>query len=233
MSSGAESGDDSSGIESPGPIQYVNASNAASTASAAVAQLEMHQSKMQLPSATTTTTASTTKPGNNARIAAEVQNLTRPSSTQHQQPAQTHASKSMSIQQLQQQSQHQQAQQTPTSSASSSSLSAASTATHQQQQHHHHQHHQLLQHQQQQQHQHHHSTTDGEAAQSKVSHGAANAMPPGGSVMYPAAALANVPQDVLLSLVQAGHLQVHQEEGKCHRKPKIFAMHISGFIFKI
>lgn len=33
------------------------------------------------------------------------------------------------------------------------------------------------------------------------------------SVMYPAAALANVPQDVLLSLVQAGHLQVHQGEG--------------------
>lgn len=34
------------------------------------------------------------------------------------------------------------------------------------------------------------------------------------SVIYPAAALANVPQDVLLSLVQAGHLQVHQGEGK-------------------
>lgn len=35
------------------------------------------------------------------------------------------------------------------------------------------------------------------------------------SVLYPAAALANIPQEVLLSLVQAGHLQVHQEEGKC------------------
>lgn len=33
------------------------------------------------------------------------------------------------------------------------------------------------------------------------------------SVLYPAAALANIPQEVLLSLVQAGHLQVHQEEG--------------------
>lgn len=32
------------------------------------------------------------------------------------------------------------------------------------------------------------------------------------SVLYPAAALANLPQEVLLSLVQAGHLQVHQEE---------------------
>jgi hypothetical protein len=34
-----------------------------------------------------------------------------------------------------------------------------------------------------------------------------------GSVLYPAAALANLPQEVLLSLVQAGHLQV-QDEGK-------------------
>lgn len=36
------------------------------------------------------------------------------------------------------------------------------------------------------------------------------------SVLYPAAALANIPQEVLLSLVQAGHLQVHQEEGKIY-----------------
>lgn len=34
------------------------------------------------------------------------------------------------------------------------------------------------------------------------------------SVIYPAAALANLPQEVLLGLVQAGHLQVHQEEGE-------------------
>lgn len=34
-----------------------------------------------------------------------------------------------------------------------------------------------------------------------------------GSVLYPAAALANLPQEVLLSLVQGGHLQIHQEEG--------------------
>lgn len=33
-----------------------------------------------------------------------------------------------------------------------------------------------------------------------------------GSVLYPAAALANLPQEVLLSLVHTGHLQV-QEEG--------------------
>lgn len=34
------------------------------------------------------------------------------------------------------------------------------------------------------------------------------------SMLYPAAALANLPQEVLLGLVQAGHLQVHQEDGK-------------------
>lgn len=34
-----------------------------------------------------------------------------------------------------------------------------------------------------------------------------------GSLLYPAAALANLPQEVLLSLVQGGHLQIHQEEG--------------------
>lgn len=34
-----------------------------------------------------------------------------------------------------------------------------------------------------------------------------------GSVLYPAAALANLPQEVLLSLVHTGHLQV-QEEGE-------------------
>lgn len=33
------------------------------------------------------------------------------------------------------------------------------------------------------------------------------------SVIYSAAALANLPQEMLLGLVQAGHLQVHQEEG--------------------
>lgn len=33
------------------------------------------------------------------------------------------------------------------------------------------------------------------------------------SVLYPST-LANIPQDVLLSLVQAGHLQLHTEEGK-------------------
>lgn len=35
-----------------------------------------------------------------------------------------------------------------------------------------------------------------------------------GSLLYPAAALANLPQEVLLSLVQGGHLQIHQEDGK-------------------
>lgn len=37
------------------------------------------------------------------------------------------------------------------------------------------------------------------------------------SVLYPAAALANLPQEVLLSLVQGGHLQV-QEEGEFGRR---------------
>lgn len=37
-----------------------------------------------------------------------------------------------------------------------------------------------------------------------------------GSLLYPAAALANLPQEVLLSLVQGGHLQIHQEDGKNH-----------------
>lgn len=36
------------------------------------------------------------------------------------------------------------------------------------------------------------------------------------SVIYSAAALANLPQEMLLGLVQAGHLQVHQEEGTYH-----------------
>lgn len=36
----------------------------------------------------------------------------------------------------------------------------------------------------------------------------------GATVAYTAADLAKVPPDVLLSLVQAGHLQVHQEEGE-------------------
>lgn len=33
------------------------------------------------------------------------------------------------------------------------------------------------------------------------------------SVLYPAAALANLPHDVLLSLMQSGHLQLHSNEG--------------------
>ncbi|XP_059608614.1 serum response factor homolog isoform X1 [Phlebotomus argentipes] len=38
-----------------------------------------------------------------------------------------------------------------------------------------------------------------------------------GSVLYPAAALANLPQDVLLSLVQAGHLQFHSNDDGGHQ----------------
>ncbi|GAB0090037.1 hypothetical protein DMENIID0001_046910 [Sergentomyia squamirostris] len=38
-----------------------------------------------------------------------------------------------------------------------------------------------------------------------------------GSVLYPAAALANLPQDVLLSLVQAGHLQFHSNDDGAHQ----------------
>uniref|UniRef100_A0A1B0CJX5 Uncharacterized protein n=1 Tax=Lutzomyia longipalpis TaxID=7200 RepID=A0A1B0CJX5_LUTLO len=38
-----------------------------------------------------------------------------------------------------------------------------------------------------------------------------------GSVLYPAAALANLPQDVLFSLVQAGHLQFRSNEDGAHQ----------------
>lgn len=45
-----------------------------------------------------------------------------------------------------------------------------------------------------------------------------------GSLLYPASALANLPQEVLLSLVQGGHLQIHQEDGKFYKLSGAFIL---------
>lgn len=78
----------------------------------------------------------------------------------------------------------------------------------------------MVRHQQQEQQHHHHqqqihtpnSTQQQQQQDDSASKGLnSNNM---GSLLYPAAALANLPQEVLLSLVQGGHLQIHQEDGK-------------------
>ncbi len=72
--------------------------------------------------------------------------------------------------------------------------------------------------QQQQQEQHHHHNQQSHTSNSAQHHEDSSSKAINsnnmGSLLYPAAALANLPQEVLLSLVQGGHLQIHQEDGK-------------------
>ncbi|KAJ6645663.1 Serum response factor like, partial [Pseudolycoriella hygida] len=54
-----------------------------------------------------------------------------------------------------------------------------------------------------------------------------------GSLLYPAAALANLPQEVLLSLVQGGHLQIHQEDDGAHQYITIPLSMMPGGLSKV
>lgn len=79
---------------------------------------------------------------------------------------------------------------------------------------------QLIQHQQQSQqsqssHQHRNHHPQGQSSNEGINNReTSSGMSSTNSVIYPASALANIPQDVLLSLVQAGHLQIHLGEGE-------------------